>query len=247
VILGILAGICPPITYLSHYPVQTDKTLRWLQSAVDTFWKLLRDPNGPFLGHGKITEHWAPSKLHIFRHFASEAREKGALTTISSDRTEIWHKVLKAGYARSIRNDKCNDFIVKYVSRITAFRVKVTNLDLESPIIPTPEQVIDDANGRSVVSDASAGADRGVELDVEDNDEELELEALPSEGNQTTLTPMGRTWRWPKRVRKGWPRLASSTEDVVGLSGFRAAVAGCNRMQPATVELASPISDDDTR
>ena len=196
------------------------------------------------------TEHWASSKLHIFRHFASEAREKGALTTISSDRTEIWHKVLKAGYARSNRNDKCNEFIVKYVSRITAFRVKVTNLDLESPIIPTPEQVIDDANGPSVVSDVSAGgADRGVELDVEDNDEELELEALPSEGNQMTLTPMGRTWRWPKRVRKGWPRLASSTEDVVGLSGFRAAVAGWirNRLQKGYRAVTATVTATSTR
>jgi len=68
VILGILAGICLApgiqlvreylhITYLSHYPMQTDKTLEWLQSAVDMFWKFLRDPNGPFLGHGKIIEY----------------------------------------------------------------------------------------------------------------------------------------------------------------------------------------------
>jgi Plavaka transposase len=263
VILGILAGICPPpgiqlvreylhITYLSHYPVQTDKTLGWLQSAVDTFWKLLRDPNGPFLGHGQITEHWAPSKLHMFRHYASEAKEKGALTTISTDRTEIWHKVLKAGYVRSNRSDKCNEFIVKYVSRITAFRVKVSNLDLESPG-PTPaKQVIDDEPSLGT-EPSSSGGDRGVELEAEGNDDEeleLEPEAVPS-------TPKGMAWRWPKRVRKGWPRLASSTEEALGLGGFRAAVASCNRMQPAStvdatsttstplVPLLVPVSDDD--
>jgi hypothetical protein len=37
--------------------MQTDKTLEWLQSAVDMFWKFLRDSNGPFLGHGKIIEY----------------------------------------------------------------------------------------------------------------------------------------------------------------------------------------------
>ncbi len=187
----------------------------------------------------------------MFRHYASEVREKGALTTISTDRTEIWHKVLKAADTKRNRNNNCSKFIVRYISCITAFRVKMSNLDLESPIIPqaTSEQVIDDANRVGLISDASAaasGGDRGVELYMEDNDdEELKLEAVPSEGNPTTQTPKGMTWRWPKRVRKGWPRLASSTEDVVGLSGFRVAVASCNRMHPATIELTSPIFDDD--
>lgn len=111
----------------------------------------------------------------------------------------------------------------------------MSNLDLKSPIIPTtPEQVSEDTNGLSVVLDTSAsaaGADRGMELDVKDHDEEMKLEALPSKANQTTQTPERTTRCWPKRVCKGLPRLASSMEDVVGLSEFCTAVTSCNRMQ----------------
>ena len=211
VILSILTEICLPlgiqlvweylyIMYLFHYLVQTDKTLKWLQSAVNTFWKLLRDPNGSFPHYGKITKHWAPSKLPIFYHYASEAKEKGALTTVFTDRTEIWHKILKAAYARSNQNDNCSKFIVRYVFHIITFRVKVSNLDLESSIISqaTPEQVINDANRPGLISDVSAttsSSNRGVELDVEDNnDEELKLEAVPSDGNLTMQTSKGMTW-----------------------------------------------------
>ena len=111
----------------------------------------------------------------------------------------------------------------------------MSNLNLKSPIIPTlsPQQVIDDVNGPCLVSDVS-DADVGVELDVENNDEELEfeLEANPSEGQHAAQIPglKGTTWRWPKRVRKGWSQLVSVTEEVAGLSGFREAVAGCNRL-----------------
>ena len=89
--------------------------------------------------------------------------------------------------------------------------MKVLNFNLESPIIPqaTSEQVINDANRVSLISDASTAAsnsDRGVELDMKDNDdEELKLEAVPFEKNSMTQTSKGMTWRWPKRVHKGWP------------------------------------------
>ena len=75
------------------------------------------------------------------------------------------------------------------------FKVKVLNLDLKSSIIPqaTSEQVIDDANRPSLILNTSAvvsGDNRGVKFDMKnDDDEELKLEAVPSEGNPMMQTP----------------------------------------------------------
>ena len=100
----------------------------------------------------------------MFRHYSSEVREKGALTTFSTDRTEIWHKILKAAYSRSNRNDTFNEFIVRYVSRITAFRLKVSGMNWEVP----KEEVspVQSADGTT-----SGKTNHGVELEADDHGE----------------------------------------------------------------------------
>ena len=111
VILAALVGICPleglalvreylHIHCLSHYPVHADKTLNWLQSAIDTFWKILKAPGGVFVQNGLVAEnyHVPQQRLHYFHHYTQSVIEKGALPSYSTDRTEIWHKPLKAAY-----------------------------------------------------------------------------------------------------------------------------------------------------
>jgi hypothetical protein len=224
VILGVLAGLCPKegmlllreyliINYLSQYPVHNDTSLGWLDGAIDTFWRILRNPKGRFV-HLKdnvrfkdsvVTETWAPSKLHYFRHYAQCVREKGALTSYSTDRTEIWHKILKAAYNRSNKiPDHVNKFIVTYVSRITAFRVRVSTLEFD---------VASEDGGTSANGEQDQGSlDSGVEEDEMVAMEEFE------EDNPSTLVS------WPKQARKGWPGTASDTESATGCTGFRKAL-----------------------
>jgi len=226
VILGVLAGICPKegmlllreyliINYLSQYPVHNDTSLGWLDGAIDTFWKILRNPKGSFV-HLKdnvrfkdsvITETWAPSKLHYFRHYAECVREKGTLTSYSTDRTEIWHKILKAAYNRSNKiPDHVNKFIVTYVSRITAFRIRVSTLEFDV----ASEDGGSSANGEP--DRRSLDSDSGVEEDEMVTMEEFEEDSI------STLVS------WPKKARKGWPKSANSTESAIGCIGFRAAL-----------------------
>jgi len=234
VILATLVGICPPeglafvreylhIHRLSHYPIHSDKTLNWLRSAIDTFWKILKAPGGVFVQNGLVAEnyHVPQQRLHYFHHYAQSVMEKGALPSYSTDRTEIWHKPLKAAYRRSNKNKvHAERYILMEQTRLSAFQAMVEDLELE------------EAQGEGTEYDQSRSTDSGVPTDsrvissestetcgaaiTENPTEELD-ELYDRALSQATIA---RTVTWPKRPRKGWPLRASKTETKLNLPGF---------------------------
>lgn len=177
------------INYLSQYPVHNDTSLGWLDGAIDTCWKILRNPKGRFV-HLKdnvrfkdsvVTETGGSSKLHYFRHYAKCVREKGTLTSYSTDRTEIWHKILKAAYNRSNKlPDHVNKFILTYVGRITTFRVRVSTLEFD---------VASEDGGTSAKGERDQGS-----LDSDSGVEEYEI--VPMEGIGKIFHPeSSRRWQ----------------------------------------------------
>ena len=87
---AVLHGICPPdgmellreylhIHRLSHYTAHTEASLNLLDSAIHSFWRILKDSNGPFVQWNIWTknEDYAPPRLHYFSHYAYAVREKG--------------------------------------------------------------------------------------------------------------------------------------------------------------------------
>src|SRR6202035_969532 len=114
VMMCCLSGLCPPeglallreylhLSRLAYYSVHTEESLQWLESARETFFKILRDPDGPFVQEELIPNggDYEPQRLHYFRHYHTAIREWGAMLSYSTDRTEIWHKPLKKAYQRS--------------------------------------------------------------------------------------------------------------------------------------------------
>jgi hypothetical protein len=230
VILGVLTGICPKegirlvreyliINYLSQYPVHNDTTLGWLDGTIDSFWAMLRDPNGLFIKYDLVTNYWALSQLHYFRHYAECVREKGALTSYSTDKTEIWHKILKEAYKRSNKiPDQVNKFIVTYVSRITSFRCKVSSIDFSAA--DDTASIVQGKNSDMTHYPTGDDSNSGVELD-EEIEEDFQPPKIAAVTAGTNIEDYSRRISWPKDSRRGWPELASATETMVeGAVGF---------------------------
>ena len=228
VIMGTLVGICPPeglmlvreylhIHRLSHYAVHSDKTLGWLRSTIDTFWKILKVPGGVFIQNDLVTEDYVPPpRLHYFHHYAQSVMEKGALPSYSTDRTEIWHKPLKSAYRRSNKNKvHIERYILMEQTRISAFQAMVEELDL------------DETQGKGTGSDQSQLIDSGVKSSgtsgaaITDNFTH-ELDELYDKA--VSHATIERTVTWPKRHRKGWPLRASRMETKLNLPGFSSAL-----------------------
>jgi hypothetical protein len=143
VAVGILEGICPPegiallleylhIHRLSHYAIHTDESLGWLVSAISTFWKILKAPNGSFITNELIDADWQiAQKLHYMWHYAEAVREKGALPSYSTDRTEIWHKPLNSAFRRSNKGSDVYRFILTEQTRLAAFHSMVDDMEFE--------------------------------------------------------------------------------------------------------------------
>jgi hypothetical protein len=123
VIVGVLTGLCPPnafpllleylhIHYIAHYSCHTAKSLAWLDSAVQAFFKNLYNPSGPFVQFDLVEPDYAPQRLHYFLHYSECVREKGSLPSYSTQMTEIHHKPIKQAYRRS---NKRPDDILKFV------------------------------------------------------------------------------------------------------------------------------------
>ena len=143
VAVGILEGVCPPeglalmieylhIHRLSHYAVHTEESLGWLESAISTFWKILKAPGGPFSTNELIDDDWQTAqKLHYFWHYANTVREKGALPSYSTDRTEIWHKPLNSAFRRSNKGTDVYRFILTEQTRLAAFHSMVDGMEYD--------------------------------------------------------------------------------------------------------------------
>src|SRR5579859_4223108 len=95
-----LARVCPLegihliyeylyIHQLSHYAIYISTLLDWLRSTVVMFWKILTDPQGPWVKRGLLTSEFLPwQQLHYFVHYVDSVIEKGALSSYSTNRTE---------------------------------------------------------------------------------------------------------------------------------------------------------------
>jgi len=167
--VGCLAGVCPPegirlireylhIHRLSHYAAHTSTSLDWLRSAVVMFWKILTDPQGPWVKRGLLTPEFLPwQRLHYFSHYTDSVIQKGTLLSYSTDRTEIHHKPFKVAWQMSNKNGLAETIVLKDVIRLTAFQ------DMVGMIEAYEDR--DDAADKSESPesmDSSSGADIGV-------------------------------------------------------------------------------------
>jgi hypothetical protein len=144
VIVGALVGICPTegvtlvreylhIHRLAHYSCHTEESLQWMESAVTTLFCNLTRPTGIFVAKEIIPlEYILPQKLHYFLHYPDTVREKGALPSYSTDRTEIFHKPLRNAYQRSNKNgEDAIKFILKDNSILSAFQSMIYRFEAE--------------------------------------------------------------------------------------------------------------------
>ena len=215
--IGCLVGLCPPegislirdylhIHRLSHYTVHTDESLAWLEDAVITFSNHLRAPAGPFARTMYNSGDCEPQRLHYFRHYAQSVREKGALPSYSTDRTEIWHKWLKESWERSNKGEDSMEYILREHTRRNAFQEMLDTF------------ATGDRESNNTNSDSGAAGKRlaaGEEVPPEDDEEE---EISLSRKDDPTIT-------WPKSPRKLWRAVqADQTELLLQLPGFQLAV-----------------------
>jgi hypothetical protein len=96
VILGVLQGICPMdgidlvreyihIHQLCHYAAHTERTMGYLNSAIDTLWSVLKDPERLFVKLGLIpSQEYAPPRLHYLSHYVQSIQQFGVLPGYST-------------------------------------------------------------------------------------------------------------------------------------------------------------------
>jgi Plavaka transposase len=106
---------------LSYYVSHTEETLKMLDDAITEFWRLLLDPMGSFVQFEVVKPGWHCPKLHYFRHYASWVRRNGVLPFCSTDRSETWHKPLKASWRASNKGPQGIEFILNDEGRKLAW------------------------------------------------------------------------------------------------------------------------------
>ena len=138
VMVGVLTGICPPeglallqeyfhIHCLSHYSVHSNESLEYLDSAISTFQKLLKAPNGPFIKNGLVLPDYEPQLIHYFCHYYSSIWQKGALTSYSTEVAETHHIALKRSWRRSNKRQIVSIEYVLKGQAILAWFQQMTN------------------------------------------------------------------------------------------------------------------------
>jgi Plavaka transposase len=134
VYVGVVHGLVPEdasrlvktyldIHRLSSYISHTKDTLEMLDMAIAEFWKILMNPHGSFIKFGIMKPGWHAPKLHYLRHYSQWVRQHGALPYCSTDRTETWHKPLKASYRASNKGAQAIEFILRDESRSLAWAI----------------------------------------------------------------------------------------------------------------------------
>ena len=96
---------------LAHYVSHTDDTLIMFDNALNDFWKMLLNPNGSFVNYHIVATDWHCPKLHYLRHYTDWIRSRGCLPFNSTDRTETWHKPLKASWRASNKGSQSEKFV----------------------------------------------------------------------------------------------------------------------------------------
>jgi Plavaka transposase len=244
VIMGVISGICPTagvdlarewlhIHRLSHYPVHTDESADLLRDSIHTFWKVLKDPHGPFLtqpdGEPLVPRaNYATTKTHVMAHYPDHIRKKGILIACSTDRTEPWHKPLKRFYLRSNKGADWEVQVLRAESRYCAFESYIdsflreellSNDDLDKPAVAD--------HGKATPRECAPIMEDLEDLeDVEVEEQQLVVPAAGSTNNATTdaqsdpVPPPTTSLAFCKLKRKGWPMSASTTENILKLDGF---------------------------
>jgi hypothetical protein len=142
VYLGVVRDLLPPagvklikvyldIHRLAHYVSHTESTLSMLQNAIDEFVTIRNDPNGPFVIHGVLAEGWYCPKIHYLHHYVAWVKRMGVLPYCSTDRTEAWHKPLKASYRASNKGPQAPEFILRDEARSIAWSIWEALLSLD--------------------------------------------------------------------------------------------------------------------
>ena len=159
----------------------------------------LRAPAGPFARYLDDNGDNEVQCIHYFRHYADAVREKGALPSYSTDRTEIWHKWLKTSWFRSNDGEDALEFILRAHTQQCAFQ------EMFDCFKESPKDVADS----SVRNPPPIEEEEGVEFQ-EVSGGDLEAQDCVS---------------WPKHPRKLWRSVkADETEKLLELEGFHTAV-----------------------
>src|ERR1700737_4684430 len=240
VILGVLSGVCPNdaidlvreylhIFRLSHYTAHTDASLKLLDSAVHTFWTILKDPNRVFMKRGLLEGkkksnplHWAPSRMHYFSHYSHAIREKGILPGCSTDRTEPSHKDMKRYYEMSNKKEGVEKSMCRSESRSTAMKKMKWRIERDGLHKPS-------GSGARVAQ--AEGDEEDIQADATTAERDTIPEALPSmplSGHQVAA----RKIVWQAKRRRGWPQTVEKTAEILKLETFEGAFREFNKGLP---------------
>ena len=162
VYLGVIAGLVPneaimmvkeylDIQRLAHYESHTESTLKLLDKAVKGFWNQLMLPDGPFVTHDLVKTGWYCPKLHCFRHYTQNVREKGVLPFCSTDRTEPYHRPIKDSYRASNRGAQAGEFILRDEAR--DFGWEIWYQDLKRLVLQRERNESDSDGPREMMAD----------------------------------------------------------------------------------------------
>jgi hypothetical protein len=134
---GYVSGLCPPeglvllreylhLSRLAYYSIHTEESLlQWMKSAIEIFFKILRDPDGPFAQQELIYnggDH-EPQRLHYFHHYHTAIREWGGYA-FNTAPIELRYdtNLSKKVYQRSNKQtDEYIKFILKEQTTLSAF------------------------------------------------------------------------------------------------------------------------------
>lgn len=236
---GVLSGLCPRdgmdllreylhILRLSHYSVHTDETLDLLNSAIHSFWRILKNPRGLF----KKWEIWtheddyAPVKLHYFSHYAAYVKEKGCLPGCSTDRTEPLHKELKVYYRQSNKGPDKELFLLRSEAKLRAFEDMIFSLEgsipWDSPSHRDSKSPPEQDNQVVISSTAPPVSMRSDEVQ-----KELSVSAI-----------------WGSKWRKGWPLTIRDTMSKLECPGFSTDLHSFIKTSPILAETLDRLSID---
>jgi hypothetical protein len=227
VILEVLRGICPTdgidlvreyihIHQLCHYAAHTERTMGYLNSAIDTLWSVLKDPERLFVKLGLIpSQEYAPLRLHYLSHYVQSIRQFGILSGYSTQGTEIWHKPLKVAYGKSNKSTDCYPFILTFIARVTAFASKVSDLtDLSCMDDEPPGN--EDSPEEEDTAFTMPPDERSAVIPPQEHSEHSE-HSTPCVLTPSVQLSIQRQLAFAKRTRWGWPMTLRQTATELGL------------------------------
>jgi hypothetical protein len=172
---------------------------------VVTFWKILTDPQGPWVKKELLTPDFLPwQRLHYFSHYADSVIEKGALPSYSTDRTEIHHKPFKMAWQMSNKNGLAETIVLKEVVRLSAFQDMVGMIEAYEDTDDTAATSgSSELTSNSGVTTAETLASREPLDHVRESLEEENLREEDADEGEASTVPAGLGITWPKLSCRG--------------------------------------------